>query len=46
MKKDPHEFNNVWDDPALADVRFDLMTKAFDAAAFATDLGSRRVGRY
>ena len=46
MKKDPHEFDNLWDDPKLADVRFNLMTKAFDAAAFATDLGPKRVGRY
>jgi len=46
MGKDPGEFENLWDDPKLAGVRFELTTKAFDAAAFATDLGSRRVGRY
>ena len=39
MNKDPHEFNNLWDDPAYADVRFKLMSIAFDAAAFAADLG-------
>ncbi|MDP6047717.1 MAG: sulfatase-like hydrolase/transferase [Phycisphaerae bacterium] len=46
MKTDPHEFDNLWDDPKLSGVRFDLLTKAFDAAALATDLGPRRVGRY
>jgi arylsulfatase len=43
MQQDPHEFNNLWNNPACADVRFRLMTSAFDAAAFAADLGPRRV---
>lgn len=43
MRKDPHEFTNLWEDPVYADVRFKLMNWAFDAAAFATDLGPRRV---
>lgn len=46
MKKDPHEFNNLWDDPALAEVRFKLMKIALDAAAFATDLGPERIGGF
>ena len=46
MKKDPHEFKNLWDDPAYSDVRFELMKKNFDALAFAVDTGPRRVGRY
>jgi len=44
MKKDPHEFDTLWDDPTCADVRFKLMTTAFDAAAFAADTGPKRVG--
>ena len=43
MQKDPHEFTNLWEDPAYSDARFKLMSTAFDAAAFATDLGPRRV---
>lgn len=44
MQEDPHEFSNLWDDPACAGIRFKLMTTAFDAAAFAADIGPRRVG--
>ncbi len=46
MEKDPAEFNNLWDDPAYADIRFELMKKSFDALAFAVDTGPPRVGRY
>ena len=34
---------NLWDDGTYSDVRFKLMNTAFDAAAFATDLGPPRV---
>mgnify|MGYP001252409785 FL=1 len=44
LRKDPHEHKNLWEDPAHADLRFQLMKTAFDAAAFATDLGPKRVG--
>ena len=43
LRKDPHEFDNLWDDPAYSDKRFKLMKTAFDAAAFATDVGPRRI---
>ncbi len=46
LKKDPHEFENQWDNPAYASVRFDLMKKSFDALAFSVDIGPERVGRY
>ena len=46
LEKDPHEFENQWDNPAYASVRFDLMKKSFDALAFSVDIGPERVGRY
>ena len=46
MQADPGEFTNLWDDPAHAAIRTDLLTRAFDAAAFAADTGSARVGRF
>ena len=46
MESDPGEFDNLWDDPQHAEVRFELMTRNFDALAFAVDIGPRRIGRY
>ena len=46
MQKDPGEFNNLWDDPASADVRFELMKKSFDDLAFAVDIGPKQVARF
>jgi len=46
LTNDPHEFENQWDNPEYASVRFDLMKKSFDALAFAVDTGPPRVGRY
>jgi arylsulfatase A-like enzyme len=46
LTKDPHEFENQWDNPDYAPIRFDLMKKSFDALAFAVDTGPPRVGRY
>jgi arylsulfatase A-like enzyme len=46
LRKDPYEFDNLWDNPDYADIRFELMKKSFDALAFAVDTGPPRVGRY
>ncbi len=39
LEEDPGEFDNRWDDPAYADIRFDLMRRNFDALAFSVDTG-------
>jgi len=46
LQKDPYEFDNLWENPDYAEVRFELMKKSFDALAFAVDTGPHRVGRY
>lgn len=46
MTKDPNEFENQWDNPEYAAVRFNLTKRSFDALAFAVDTGPPRVGRY
>jgi arylsulfatase A-like enzyme len=46
MEEDSGEFENLWDDPRLADVRHEHVVMNFDALAAAVDVGSRRVGRY
>jgi hypothetical protein len=42
LETDPGEFDNRWDDPALADTRFDLLRRSFDALALAVDVGSEQ----
>jgi hypothetical protein len=42
LKNDPEEFENLWGNPAFAEVRFDLLKRCFDEAAFAVDYGPRQ----
>lgn len=46
LKNDPHEFENLWDDPDYEDIRFELMKKNFDETVNAIDTGPERIGRY
>ena len=46
LQEDPGEFNNLWDDPAYAGIRFDLLKQSFDALAFAVDLGPKQTRWY
>ena len=46
LRNEPHEFENLWDDPKHAQTRFNLMRKSFDSLALSVDLGTERVGRY
>ena len=46
LAADPGEFDNLWDDPRHADVRFRLLKQSFDALAFAGDVGPKQVVNY
>ncbi|MDP7280146.1 MAG: sulfatase-like hydrolase/transferase, partial [Candidatus Poribacteria bacterium] len=46
LERDPHEFDNCWDDPNYADIRFHLMKQNFDALAAAVDIGTPRLSGF
>ena len=46
LEADPGEFDNLWDDARMAQVRHEHMVMNFDALAMATDVGRERVARY
>jgi arylsulfatase len=43
LVQDPFEFNNLWDEPTYAAIRFELLKQSFDALVFAVDLGPEQV---
>ena len=44
LEKDPHEFENLWDDPAAAETKNQLLLESFnDHVMKTTDVGSRRI---
>ena len=46
LEEDPGEFDNRWDDPAYADMRFALLKQNFDALAQAVDIGPKQVTQF
>ena len=46
LHADPSEFDNRWHDPALTDVRQDLLLQNLDALALSTDLGPPQTANY
>jgi arylsulfatase len=46
LEADPGEFDNLWDDPKYAQVRFDLIKQSFDELAFAVDTGPKQTTWY
>jgi arylsulfatase A-like enzyme len=44
LQEDPGEFENLWENPALAVKRAELMKCSFDASMLAMDRGPRRIG--
>ena len=44
LDSDPHEFDNLWHDPAHQQTKAELIAASFDAHVLSTtDVGSRRI---
>ena len=41
LEQDPHEFDNLWSNPKLADIRAELMQISFNRLALAVDVGPK-----
>ena len=41
LQEDPGEFENRWDDPNFASLRFELLKQMLDRSAFAVDTGTK-----
>lgn len=46
LENDPHEFDNLWDDPASAGLKSDLLRRHLDAVAATHDAGIARQSAY
>lgn len=46
LERDPWEHDNLWDDPAHAALKLDLITRSFDATVATFEHGAPRIGPY
>ena len=44
LEEDPHEFENMWNEPEAQPLKLELLQKSFDASVLAMDRGPQRVG--
>ena len=46
LQEDPHEFNNLWNDPSKLPLKYELMKTCFDEVMLCTDEGQPLVGGF
>ena len=44
LEEDPHEFENMWNEPEAQPLKLELLQKSFDASVWSMDRGPQRVG--